>query len=176
MEQDYYEAFNQDNVSLIDLRQTPIERITAHGVRTTATHHELDVIVMATGFDAVTGGLTSLDIRGCDGVSLRDYWANGVRSHLGIASAGFPNLIYLYGPQSPSGFCNGPTCAELQGEWIVRLLTDLRARGVSRIEADPWAEDSLGRTRSSSSAISRCSRRSTPGIWAPTSPASHVSS
>ena len=103
LEQDYYEAFNQDNVSLIDLRQTPIERITAHGVRTTATHHELDVIVMATGFDAVTGGLTSLDIRGCDGVSLRDYWANGVRSHLGIASAGFPNLIYLYGPQKPVG-------------------------------------------------------------------------
>ena len=144
LEQDFYEAFNQENVTLVDLQKTPIDRITSNGVRTTASEYELDVLVMATGFDAVTGGLTSVNIRGCDGISLRSYWADGVRSHLGIASAGFPNLIYLYGPQSPSGFCNGPTCAELQGGWVVKLLADLRDRSITRIEAVSEAEDAWG--------------------------------
>lgn len=141
LEQNYYDVFNQDNVTLVDLKSTPIERITATGVRTTGAEYDVDLLVMATGFDAVTGGLTSIDIRGRHGMTLKDYWASGVRSHLGLASAGFPNLIYLYGPQSPSGFCNGPTCAEVQGEWVVRLLRDLRDRGITTIEATSDAED-----------------------------------
>ena len=142
LEQTYYDAFNQHNVTLVDLKTTPIERITTAGVRTTQNDYDIDLLVMATGFDAVTGGLTSIDIHGRDGTTLKDYWARGVRSHLGLASAGFPNLIYLYGPQSPSGFCNGPTCAEVQGGWVVQLLNDLRDQGVTRIEATPHAEDS----------------------------------
>ena len=97
LEQTYYDAFNQHNVTLVDLKTTPIERITTAGVRTTQIDYDIDLLVMATGFDAVTGGLTSIDIHGRDGTTLKDYWARGVRSHLGLASAGFPNLIYLYG-------------------------------------------------------------------------------
>jgi cyclohexanone monooxygenase len=140
LEQTYYEAFNQHNVSIVDLRSTPIERITSTGVLTSQGEHQLDLLVMATGFDAVTGGLTAIDIRGVQGRSLKEHWEHGVRTHLGLASAGFPNLLYVYGPQSPSGFCNGPTCAELQGDWIVELIAHLRAEGVTRIEPTPEAE------------------------------------
>jgi len=140
LEQDFYEAFNQDNVTLVDLRATPIERITPASVRTTAGDHDLDLLVLATGFDAVTGGLTSIDLRGTTGETLADHWRGGVRTHLGVASAGFPNLLYVYGPQSPSGFCNGPTCAEVQGDWLIDLLTHLGDRGLTRVEATPEAE------------------------------------
>ena len=140
LEQDFYEAFTQDNVTLVDLRATPIERITTTGVRTSAGEHELDLLVLATGFDAVTGGLTSIDLRGTTGETLADHWRGGVRTHLGVASAGFPNLLYVYGPQSPSGFCNGPTCAEVQGDWLIDLLTHLGDRGLTRVEATPEAE------------------------------------
>ena len=142
LEQTYYDVFNQDNVTLVDLRATPIERVTPAGVRTTASEHELDLLVLATGFDAVTGGLTSIDIRGTTGANLAEHWEQGARTHLGLASAGFPNLLYLYGPQSPSGFCNGPTCAEVQGDLVVDLLVRLRDEGVTRIEATPDAEES----------------------------------
>lgn len=142
LEQYYYEVFNQDNVTLVDLRKSPIERITPKGVKTKNGEHELDILVMATGFDAVTGGLTSIDIRGTQGVTLKDKWAKGARAHLGMASAGFPNLLYIYGPQSPSAFCNGPTCAELQGELVVECLEYLRQRGLTRIEATTVAEES----------------------------------
>ena len=143
LEQTYYEAFNRPNVELVDVNETPIERITARGVTTSAGEHETDLLVLATGFDAVTGGLTQIDIRGTEGVSLKDHWAGGVRTHLGLASAGFPNLLVMYGPQSPAGFCNGPSAAELQGEVIVRCLAWLREHGRTRIEptadaAEAW--------------------------------------
>lgn len=141
LEQTYYDVFNQDNVRLVDLRTTPITQILPEGVETAAGTTELDILVLATGFDAVTGGLTSIEARGSRGDTLADHWRDGVRTHLGVASSGFPNLLYLYGPQSPSGFCNGPTCAEVQGDWIVELLAFLRERAVTRIEATPEAED-----------------------------------
>ncbi len=140
LEQSYYEVFNQDNVDLVDIRQSPIERITPTGVRTADDAHDLDAIVLATGFDAVTGGLTAIDIRGTDGETLQEKWGRGVRTHLGVASAGFPNMLFLYGPQSPSGFCNGPSCAELQGACIVETLEYLRRNGHARIEATTDAE------------------------------------
>jgi cation diffusion facilitator CzcD-associated flavoprotein CzcO len=141
LEQHFYEIFNQHNVSLVDLRTTPIERITRSGIRTAAGDHKLDVLVLATGFDAVTGGLTSIDIRGTQGETLKEKWAKGVRAHLGMAVAGFPNLLLVYGPQSPNAFCNGPTCAELQGDWIARLLDHLRQRNYMRVEATVSAEE-----------------------------------
>lgn len=140
LEQNYYDVFNQDNVKLVDLKSTPIDRITPNGVQTSASHYELDLLVMATGFDAVTGGLTNIDIKGCAGSTLKEHWSGGPRTHLGIGSSGFPNMFYIYGPQSPSGFCNGPTCAEVQGDWLVELIEYLRDSGVTRIEATPEAE------------------------------------
>ena len=140
LEQTYYEAFNRPNVELVDLNETPIERITVGGVKTTAREHPADLLVLATGFDAVTGGLTQIDIQGTRGSTLSEHWAEGVRTHLGLASSGFPNLLIVYGPQSPAGFCNGPSAAELQGEVVARCLTWLRDRGLGRIEATPEAE------------------------------------
>jgi cation diffusion facilitator CzcD-associated flavoprotein CzcO len=140
LEQDYYDLFDQANVSLVNLRSTPIEAVTRTGVRTSARHREHDVLVLATGFDAVTGGLTDMRLRGSSGVTLGEHWADGVRTQLGLACAGFPNLLFLYGPQSPSGFCNGPTCAEVQGDWVLDLLSYLGNRGITRIEATPEAE------------------------------------
>jgi cation diffusion facilitator CzcD-associated flavoprotein CzcO len=141
LEQHFYEIFNQPNVSLVDLRTNPIERVTRGGIKTAAGEHDLDVLVLATGFDAVTGGLTSIDIRGTEGGTLKEKWATGVRAQLGMAAAGFPNLLFVYGPQSPNGFCNGPTCAEVQGDWIVRLLDHLRQGNYTRVEATVAAEE-----------------------------------
>jgi len=141
LEQHFYEIFNHHNVSLVDLRTAPIERVTRSGIRTAAGEHDLDILVLATGFDAVTGGLTSIDIRGTQGETLREKWARGVRAHLGMAVAGFPNLLFVYGPQSPNAFCNGPTCAEVQGDWIARLLDHLRQRNYTRVEATASAEE-----------------------------------
>lgn len=135
LEQHYFETFNQANVTLVDLREEPITEVTARGVRTRARHHELDVLVLATGFDASTGGLTQIDIRGLSGRPLKDTWSTGVATHLGVGIPDFPNLLVVYGPQSPTSFCNGPTCAELQGDWVVDCLCYLRANGHRRIEA-----------------------------------------
>lgn len=140
LEQWYYDCFNQDNVGLVDVKETPVERITPTGIQTSAGEQPFDIIVMATGFDAVTGGLTQMDIQGTRGLSLKQKWAEGVKTQLGVASAGFPNMLYLYGPQSPSGFCNGPTCSEIQGEWIVQLLEHMRSQGKQRIEPTDAAE------------------------------------
>jgi cyclohexanone monooxygenase len=140
LEQNYYDIFNQDNVALVDLKEDPIERMTAKGIDTANSEYEFDIIVMATGFDAVTGGLTQIDLRGTEDETLKEKWSQGVRTHLGMASHGFPNLLFLYGPQSPSGFCNGPTCAEMQGDWIVDLISAMRTRGVQRFEATTDAE------------------------------------
>jgi cyclohexanone monooxygenase len=139
LEQAYYEVFNQDNVTLVDLREDPIEAITPAGVRTASGHHEVDVLVLATGFDASTGGLTQVEIRGRSDRTLKETWSRGVRTHLGIGIPDFPNLLMLYGPQSPTAFCNGPTCAELQGDWVADCLGHLRDEGFTRIEASPAA-------------------------------------
>jgi cation diffusion facilitator CzcD-associated flavoprotein CzcO len=142
LEQGFYEVFNRDDVTLVDVRcAEPIVEIVPGGVRTSQRLHALDVLVLATGFDAGTGGLTRIDLRGTNGATLRRTWADGVRTHLGVAVPGFPNLLILYGPQSPTAFCNGPTCAELQGDWIVELLGYLRQQGATRIEATAAAAD-----------------------------------
>jgi cation diffusion facilitator CzcD-associated flavoprotein CzcO len=115
-----YEVYNQPNVHIVDLPQSPIERVTPTGVKTKDGEVELDILVLATGFDFLTGGLTSIDIRGTNGETLREKWSSGSRAHLGMASAHFPNLLYIYGPQSPSAFSNGPTCAERCYRWCRR--------------------------------------------------------
>jgi cation diffusion facilitator CzcD-associated flavoprotein CzcO len=141
LEQHYFEAYNQPNVRLVDLLESPIERVTPIGVKTRDREVELDILVLATGFDFLTGGLTSIDIRGTNGETLREEWSSGARAHLGLASAHFPNLLYIYGPQSPSAFCNGPTCAELQGDVVIACIEHMRSNKFRRIEATEEAEE-----------------------------------
>lgn len=142
LENGYFEAFNQDNVELVDLRKNPIARVVPTGVVTQdGKEHELDILVLGTGFDAVTGGITSIDIRGVGGARLNDYWRGGVRVNLGLACAGFPNMLFLYGPLAPTGFLNGPTSAELQGEVVIQCLEYLREKGYKRIESTPQADE-----------------------------------
>ncbi|MEZ5557771.1 MAG: NAD(P)/FAD-dependent oxidoreductase [Pseudomonadales bacterium] len=141
LEQWYYEVFNQHNVTLVDVREEPVERIEAQGVRTARRLHPLELLVLATGSDAGSGGLTQIDISGTGGGTLAEAWKDGVRSHLGIGVPGFPNLLILYGPQSPTSFWNGPTSAEVQGDWLVDCLRYLRDRRARRIEATEAAAD-----------------------------------
>jgi cation diffusion facilitator CzcD-associated flavoprotein CzcO len=149
LEQTYYDLFNQDNVTLVDLKAQPIEAITPQGVKVGDELHEFDVLVLATGFDAGTGGYDRIDIRGIGATRLSEYWSNGVRTHLGYGVPGFPNMLSLYGPQSPTAFCNGPTCAEVQGEWLVACLNYQRDNGYIRIEAtEQAANDWVGHMRS----------------------------
>jgi cyclohexanone monooxygenase len=145
LEQNYYEVFNLDNVHLVDLHQSPIIRATPSGLKTSEDEHELDILVLATGFDAVTGGLTNMDIMGVRGETLKQKWTNGVTAHLGTATSGFPNFLFIYGPHSPATFCNGPTCAELQGEWVVECLDYMRRKGISRFESTTAADDAWAR-------------------------------
>ena len=141
LEQYYYDVFAQDNVALVDLRESPITEIDERGIKTKDGRHDLDIIVFATGFDAVSGGITRINIAGSDVPNIKEKWKDGIRTQLGIATSGFPNLFFLYGPQSPSGFCNGPSAAEIQGDLIVQMLKDLRDQGITRVEATPAAEE-----------------------------------
>jgi cation diffusion facilitator CzcD-associated flavoprotein CzcO len=137
----YFATFNRDDVTLVDIRSAPIEEITPAGVRTAAGEYEVDVIIFATGFDALTGALLAVDIRGRDGRSLRDAWAHGPRSYLGLAVAGFPNLFTVTGPGSPSVLSNVITSIEQHVEWIADCIADLRQRELTRIEATPEAQE-----------------------------------
>lgn len=137
LEQNYYDIFDQDNVSFVDLKTDPLVEVTEQGVRTESGHIDVDVLVLATGFDANTGGFTRMDFRGAGGLLIADAWADGVDTHIGIAAPGFPNMLMLYGPQSAASFCNGPVCAELQGDWTVAMLDHLRANRLTRFDSDP---------------------------------------
>ncbi|RDB15910.1 Baeyer-Villiger monooxygenase [Hypsizygus marmoreus] len=142
LEQRYYEVYNQPNVTLIDINENPISEITPKGVKTRdGVEHELDILVLATGFDAVTGSIAQIDIRGTDGVLIGEKWGKGLSTYLGLTSANFPNMFFLYGPHGPTAFCNGPTCAEIQGDWIVDCLKYMRDKHFTRIEPKKAAED-----------------------------------
>jgi cation diffusion facilitator CzcD-associated flavoprotein CzcO len=136
LETGYYDAYNRDNVLLVDVREAPIERITSKGVKTTEKEYEFDVIIYATGFDAVTGSLTRMDIRGLNGQTIKDKWANGPRTLLGIQTAGFPNLFIAIN----NSFCNYTVCAESMVEWITNCIGYIRDKGYKRIDATPQAE------------------------------------
>jgi cation diffusion facilitator CzcD-associated flavoprotein CzcO len=137
----YWTTFNRPNVHLVDLRETPIEAITPTGIRTTDTDHELDVLVYATGFDAMTGALLRIDIRGRGGRPLADAWAAGPRTYLGLGVAGFPNLFTITGPGSPSVLTNMIVSIEQHVEWIAACLAYLDEHGHRAIEATEDAQD-----------------------------------
>jgi cyclohexanone monooxygenase len=141
VDSDYYETYNRDNVTLVDLRETPIVEVTPHGVRTTATAYPLDALVFATGFDNMTGALFAIDIRGRNGLALVDKWAAGPRAYLGIATEGFPNLFTITGPGSPSVLSNMPTSIEQHIEWVADCVEYMLRNGLETIEPERDAED-----------------------------------
>jgi cation diffusion facilitator CzcD-associated flavoprotein CzcO len=136
IDQGYYETFNRENVTLVDLRKGAIRAVTPSGIRTDQRSYDLDVIIYATGFDAMTGALSRIDIRGRDGLSLGEFWATeGPLSYLGLAVAGFPNLFTIQGPGSPSAATNFVAALEQHVDWICDCITHLRANGIRTIEA-----------------------------------------
>ena len=148
LETNYYEVFNQDNVTLVDIKTAPIESITETGVRTANAEYEFDIIVLATGFDAMTGPLMKLGIVGRDGLKLSDKWAHGPRTYLGLTVSGFPNLFLITGPQSPSVLYNMPLAIEDHVDFVAEAITYMRDRGLDVIEAtleseDKWVADAL---------------------------------
>lgn len=145
LQQWYFEAYNQDNVELVDVNANPIEQITEKGIVAGGKEYEFDLIVYAIGFDTATGALSDVDIRGTDGRRLGDLWKERSISFLGKAVPGYPNMLYTYALQSPTAFLNGPTAAELEGDWVVKTLDDMKQKGVKRLEAkwdaaEAWAE------------------------------------
>ena len=134
LDTNYYATFNRQNVTLVDLRRTPIERVTPEGVETAGGVHDVDVLIFATGFDALTGPLLSMDIRGRDGRTLREAWEEGPVTYLGLGVPGLPNLFTITGPGSPSVLANMPTAIEQHVDWIGDCLGWLREHGIDRIE------------------------------------------
>jgi cation diffusion facilitator CzcD-associated flavoprotein CzcO len=135
----YYEVYNQPNVSLVDLRQTPIRRVTETGIETAGDVREFDVLVWATGFDFGTGALTRLGIRGRHGLPLETYWADGPKTFLGILTTGFPNLFFPGGPHAAAG--NNPRYNGDQVDFVTNTLIYLRNHRYDTIEVDAAAED-----------------------------------
>jgi len=140
LETRYYEVYNQPNVRLVDLRETPIARITPEGIKTSAEDFAFDIIIYATGFDAITGAFDRIEITGVGGQKLKDKWADGPRTYLGLQVAGFPNMLTLVGPHNSATFCNIPRCIEQNVDWVTDLMRYMRDHKQTRIEATPEAE------------------------------------
>lgn len=136
----YYETFNRQNVHLVDAKATPITRISSNGIVCGNTEYELDAIVFATGFDAMTGTLTNIDIVGRDGVILRDKWAqDGLRTNIGLTVNGFPNFLMSLGPQTP--YSNLVVPIQLGAQWMQRFLKFIKERGIEEFESSRAAEE-----------------------------------
>src|SRR5437870_13221650 len=141
LESGYFEVYNQPNVKLVDITETPIERITPTGIKTSDREYEFDMIIYATGFDAITGAFGRIDIRGVDGASLKEKWKEGPQTFLGIMVDDFPNMLMVMGPHAGLGNC--PRAAEYSADWATGLLRFARDRGLTRIGATapaaaPW--------------------------------------
>jgi cation diffusion facilitator CzcD-associated flavoprotein CzcO len=141
---DYYETFNRDNVKLVDLRDNPIESITPTSVRTRHGEHPIDILVLATGYDAISGSLARLNPRGRNGLALADKWSNRISTYLGMSIHGFPNLFFLNGPQSPGVLWNMPMAAELETQWIVDCIAYMRKHQIGTVEPSADAEEAWG--------------------------------
>ncbi len=141
METNYYEAYNRDNVHLVNIEKTPIERITPEGIKTSAGEYEFDIIVYATGFDAITGSFDRIDIEGVDGLKLRDKWIDNPITYLGVQISGFPNLFTLAGPTAGSNSTNFPRGIEAGVNWATDLVGHILANNITRVEATTEAEE-----------------------------------
>jgi len=141
----YFEAFNRDNVALVDVKATPIGAITADGIVTTdGVGYPLDIIVFATGYDGVTGPLMRLNVTGRDGLALGASWKDGPKTYLGLQMAGFPNMFTITGPGSPSVLTNMPVACEQHAEWITACIGHMREQGTDRVETSSTAMDTWG--------------------------------
>ncbi len=140
METNYFEVYNRDNVELVDLSESPIARITPTGIRTSDREYELDIIVFATGFDAISGAYDRIEIRGVDGATLRDKWRDGPQTYLGMLVHGFPNMVMVAGPQSGSASTNYPRGVESGVDWLTGLLEYAWEHGHTRLEATAESE------------------------------------
>ena len=138
---DYFATFNRDNVTLVDIRLNPIEEILPNGLRTAAGAYEIDALVLATGFDAMTGSVVKIDIRGRDGLTLNQKWAEGPKTYLGLMSTGFPNLFVITGPGSPSVLSNMMVSIEQHVDWITDVVGYMRDGKLDTMEAEQGAED-----------------------------------
>jgi cation diffusion facilitator CzcD-associated flavoprotein CzcO len=139
----YYEVYNRDNVELVDIKETPIERITPQGIKTSAKEFAFDIIIFATGFDAITGSFDKIDFRGVDGVRLKDKWKMGPETYLGLMVHQFPNMLMLMGPHTALG--NIPRSIEYSVDWVTGALRFARDNGLTRLEAtqsgvDAWTD------------------------------------
>jgi cation diffusion facilitator CzcD-associated flavoprotein CzcO len=150
LETTFYEVFNLPNVDLVDVRSNAIQKITPNGVKLSdGSEYEFDVLILATGFDSNTGCITNIDHRGIDKkTNIKARWAEGVWTNLGMASHGYPNCFYIYGPQSPAAFVNAPTLVEVQVEWLIDVVRHMRRKGLTTIEATEeqekkWREENL---------------------------------
>ncbi len=162
LESGYYEVYNQPNVRLVDLRDTPIERITPSRIETTDGEYALDMIIYATGFDAVTGAFDRIDIRGAGGRRLKDAWAEGPGPTSACRSWASPTCSRSSGPHNAATFCNIPRCIEQNVDWVTALIAHMRARGHTRVEATAEAErEWTEHVHETGQAC--CSPRSTPG-------------
>jgi cation diffusion facilitator CzcD-associated flavoprotein CzcO len=141
----YYEAFNLPHVTLVDTLETPIECVTETGIRTSDAAYEFDMIIYATGFDAVTGAFDRIAFTGPSGQTLKEHWADGPKTYLGLMSAGFPNMLTIVGPHNASTRCNIPRCIEQNVEWVSDLMRYARDRGITRFEPTPDAEAAWSR-------------------------------
>ncbi len=135
LETKYYEVYNQPNVKLVDINETPIERITPTGIRTSDAEFDFDIIIYATGFDAITGAFDRIDVRGAGGLRLKDKWKDGPQTYLGVLVEGFPNMMMLMGPHTALG--NIPRSIEYNVEWVTGLLRYTREHELTRVEAKP---------------------------------------
>jgi cation diffusion facilitator CzcD-associated flavoprotein CzcO len=133
LETRYYEVYNQPNVQLVDINETPIDRITSTGIKTSDSEYAFDIIIYATGFDAITGSFDRIDIRGADGLRLKDKWAGGPQTYLGVLVQGFPNMMMLIGPHTALG--NIPRSIEYNVEWVTGLVRFAQEQGLTRVEA-----------------------------------------
>ena len=142
LEQRFYEVVDQKHVKLININESPITGVEAKGIVTEKEGLiEVDVIILATGFDSVTGSLAQLNIQGVNGGTIADHWKNGTKTSMGIAMPEFPNMFFLYGPQAPTAFSNGPTCTQFQAEWVEKVFGLIKEKGITRMEATQEYED-----------------------------------
>jgi len=140
LETHYYEVYNRDNVELVDIKETPIERLTRDGIRTTEKDYEFDIIIFATGFDAITGAFDRIDFRGADGIRLKDKWKSGPETYLGLMVHQFPNMMMLMGPHTALG--NIPRSIEYSVDWVTGLIRFARDKGLTQLEATPKGVES----------------------------------
>ena len=131
----YYEVYNQDNVDLVDITETPIERITPDGIKTSHADYKFDIVIYATGFDAITGSFDQIEFRSADNARLKDKWKNGPQTYLGVLVDGFPNMMMLMGPHTALG--NIPRSIEYNVDWVTGLIRHAREFNLTRVEATP---------------------------------------